>query len=63
MELQGGLSGLRLQSHGWECRLEPGVPESIMLWAGGFACFLAVLWGTFHLALLLAWLFSWLMFG
>ena len=32
--------------------------ESLILWAGGFACFLAALWGTFHLALLLAWLFT-----
>ncbi len=30
-----------------------------MLWAVGFACFLAVLWGTFHLVLLLIWLFTW----
>ena len=27
------------------------------------SCFLAALWGTFHLALLLAWLFTRLMFG
>ena len=28
--------------------------ESLILWAGVVACFLAALWGTFHLALLLA---------
>ena len=33
--------------------------ESFILWAGVVACFLAALWGTFHLALLLAWLFTW----
>ena len=33
--------------------------ESLILYAGGFACFLVGLWGTFHLALLLAWLFTW----
>ena len=33
--------------------------ESFILWAGVVACFLAALWGTFHLALLLALLFTW----
>ena len=33
--------------------------ESFILWAGVVACFLAALWGTFHLALLLTWLFTW----
>ena len=33
--------------------------ESLILWAGVVACFLAALWGTFHLALLLALLFTW----
>ena len=33
--------------------------ESFILWAGVVACFLAALWGTFHLALLPAWLFIW----
>ena len=28
--------------------------ESLILWAGGFACFLVGLWGAFYLALLLA---------
>ena len=32
--------------------------ESLMLWAGVVACFLGAVWGTFHLALLLAWLFT-----
>ena len=61
-ELQGSLPGLRSWSHGRERRLDPGVPP-LILWAGGFACFLAALWGTFHLALLLAWLFTWSMAG
>ena len=37
--------------------------ESLILWAGGFACFLVGLWGAFHLALLLIWLFTWSTFG
>ena len=37
--------------------------ESLILYAGGFACFLVGLWGAFHLALLLIWLFTWFMFG
>ena len=37
--------------------------ESLILWAGGFACFLVGLWGAFHLALLLILLFTWSMSG
>ena len=37
--------------------------ESLFLYVGGFACFLVGLWGAFHLALLLIWLFTWLMLG
>ena len=37
--------------------------ESLILYVGGFACFLVGLWGAFHLALLLIWLFTWLMLG
>ena len=33
--------------------------ESLILWAGVVACFLGAVWGTFHVALLLAWLFTW----
>ena len=33
--------------------------ESFILWAGVVACLLAALWGAFHLALLLALLFTW----
>ena len=29
--------------------------EFLILWAGGFACFLVGLWGAFHPALLLIW--------
>ena len=36
--------------------------ESFILWAGVVACFLGALWGTFHVALLLAWLFTWVIF-
>ena len=32
--------------------------ESLILWADVVACFLGALWGTFHVALLLAWLFT-----
>ena len=35
------------------------IRESFILWAGVVACFLAALWRTFHLALLLALLFTW----
>ena len=32
--------------------------ESLILWVGVVACFLGALWGSFHVALLLAWMFS-----
>ena len=37
--------------------------ESFILHVAGFTCFLIGLWGAFHLALLLIWLFPWLMSG
>ena len=37
--------------------------ESFILHVAGFACFLIGLWGAFHLALLLIWLFTWSMSG